>query len=116
MLSGRSLLAAREGRGLNRATKLDYRVSLGVRQIARCVSKRLADSAGQSCHGGNRCQGNQDQEQTVFRQVLAFFFLPQPLKNALHLFCLLVSNLTTRYRSSTTRALLSTPFAKNGSQ
>lgn len=57
-----------------------------LRQVRACVREHVADRASQDLHRSDRYQRDKNQQQCIFRKVLSFFFLPQPLQKLCHLF------------------------------
>src|SRR5208283_728721 len=56
----------------------------GARQTCCRACKYCADGIRQFTHRGDCCQADQKNEQTVFHQVLPFFFVPKPLQKTRH--------------------------------
>src|SRR6201981_1501930 len=82
-------------------TVLKARKLAGCGQVRCSVRKHVADRRPERLHGSNRDQCDQYHEQRVFRQILAFLFLPQPLNNR-HLWNLLYAGVgAARPRSLT---------------
>jgi hypothetical protein len=46
-------------------------------QVRSSIRKNTANSGGQSAEGGSRRQGQHNQEQRIFGQVLALLFFPK---------------------------------------
>jgi hypothetical protein len=59
---------------------------LGARKLSRRIVERSADTVGQAFHRYNGEQTDQYDQQTVFNQILAFFFFPQLYDHVLHVF------------------------------
>ena len=55
-----------------------------LREVLHCLREHAVDRCGQSAQRRNRCQRQQNKQQRVFRQILAFFFSPRSLHQLQH--------------------------------